>query len=381
MTRSTDKPTVLLTLGRLPVCLELARALHGGGWRVVVADSFAWHLCRLSNVVSHSYQVQAPSVDAQTYQSQLIEIIEREAVNLVLPVSEESMYVSALYGLVPSTVTLLCMDQPTLLMLHDKYRFARFAQLHSLNVPATELADDHKATMPLLTSSFVVKPRFSCSGAGVRIADSGGALDVTEQRPTHIVQKRLRGRSCCSFCIAASGQVLVSVCYQSKVESGSVSVCFEQITMPDRIAAFIAKVVNETQFSGMISFDFIQDEKGVWNAIECNPRATSGLHFVPHEQLLRALIAQQDASTPPPTAIAKEFWSCLAALQGKLLKGKIDKPGWSAFFKSKDITWRWSDNKPFLLMSFILAPVLINALRTGRPVSELLMDDVSWHEH
>ena len=39
--------TALLTLGRLPKGLDLARALAAEGWRVVVAEPFGWHLARM----------------------------------------------------------------------------------------------------------------------------------------------------------------------------------------------------------------------------------------------------------------------------------------------------------------------------------------------
>ena len=43
--------TVLLTLGRLPKALELARALHDEGARVIVAEPFGAHVCKVSRAV------------------------------------------------------------------------------------------------------------------------------------------------------------------------------------------------------------------------------------------------------------------------------------------------------------------------------------------
>ena len=43
--------TVLLTLGRLPKALELARALRAAGARVLVAEPFAKHLTGTSRAV------------------------------------------------------------------------------------------------------------------------------------------------------------------------------------------------------------------------------------------------------------------------------------------------------------------------------------------
>ena len=373
------KPTVLLTLGRLPVSLDLARALKAAGWRVIVAEPFAWHLCRLSNTVHKSFQVEAPSQNSQRYHAQLLDIIHREAVSLVLPVSEESLYVAQLQGQVPDDVRVLCADQSSLLRLHDKYEFARFAQSLELPVPATTLANESLAVAQLLQDPFVIKPRLSCAGVGVRLADGGGELLDDEKDARYIVQRKLNGALRSTFSIASTGKTCLNVCYQSRVESGSVSVCFEQIDMPEEIANYIDVIVAATQYNGMISFDFMQDETGQWQAIECNPRASSGMHFLSPDQLQKALIDGQSVSVTVSNRMAKEFWSCLATLEGKLLKGRLDRAGWRHFFKADDITWQFSDMKPFLLMSFIYLPTLVKAIRTRRPLTELLLQDVGWH--
>ena len=55
--------TVLLTIGRMPKALEVARALAGAGHRVIVADPFAWHVCRVSRAVTSSFRTTAPNDD------------------------------------------------------------------------------------------------------------------------------------------------------------------------------------------------------------------------------------------------------------------------------------------------------------------------------
>ena len=378
-----NQPTALLTLGRLPVALELARALHGAGWRVIVAEPFAWHLCRLSNTVAKSFKVTAPVIDSAAYLSQLADIVCTENVSLVLPVSEEVLFVSALREQVGSSVTVACMDQNVMLSLHDKYLFNQMARAMNLPVPATALASARDALQPLLANSYVLKPRLSCAGAGVSINAAGAAFRPPEDSDAFIVQSALTGPECCTFSIAHEGKILVSVCYRSLLDAGSVSVCFEQMPLPDEVALFIDSVVAGTAYSGMISFDFMRDANGIWQAIECNPRATSGLHFLSPQAVIDSL-----PGAWKPVAVnageradrRQEFWSCLLELEAALFKGRLNRQGWSRLFNTRDINWRWRDMKPFLLMSFIMAPQLIKAMRKGRPVSQLLMEDVGWHE-
>jgi len=480
----SSRPAVLLTLGRLPVALELARAMHSAGWRVLVAEPWAWHLCRLSNTVDKSFKLTAPSVDKKAYLNELLRIIEQEKVSLVLPVSEEILYVSELKEQLPASVSIVCVAQKQLLMLHDKYQFMKLAKAHQLSVPKTVLAGgilagevlegevlewevsdgevldgevldgevlagDRCACMEMMKKPFVIKPRFSCSGAGVyfgtpagegAVAGSGGvdSLDQGLMTDEYIVQERLRGAACCSFSIVSNGVVQSSVCYRSLLESGSVSVCFEKMRVPDDIAFFIESIVSAVDHSGMIAFDFISDDDGIWHAIECNPRATSGLHFLDHEDVLsehedvlseligpasgvKSSFAEppdsglldaessdtdsfdtesSDAESPyaeSPDAAAsdlassesgicsddepqrrQEFWSSLMQVEGALFKGRFDRAGWRNLFSTRDITWSRADVKPFLLMSVVMLPHLLRAVKVGKPVSQLVMEDLSW---
>lgn len=377
---STPQKTILLTLGRLPVCLHLARALHAQGWRVVVAEPFRFHLCQLSNSVSKSIRVIAPTVDANAYLDALHRVIDEEAVSLVIPVSEESMFVAALKPRLAPDVQMLCMPQDRLLQLHDKYEFFRLAERLGVAVPETALAHDAESGFTGNNANYVVKPRLSCAGKGVRFLTEPGSLTATEKSHHYIVQQKISGASCCSFSIADNGVVVQSVCYRSLLTSGSVSVCFEEIPAPDGLATSIEKVIAETNYTGMISFDFMQDDEGCWRAIECNPRATSGLHLLTHHDLYHALLDARIDKQRVFSGKLQEFWSCLACLEGQLLKGKLNRSGWRYLFIAKDINWLRSDKKPFLLMSFVVAPMLFKAIRLRRPVTELLMDDVGWHD-
>ncbi|MEE4299565.1 MAG: hypothetical protein V2J24_08990, partial [Pseudomonadales bacterium] len=96
--------TVLVTLGRLPKGLELARALAGAGCRVIVADPFGWHLTRLSRAVARSVRVTAPNDDAGAFQRDLLRIVAEEGVDRVVPVSEEIFHVAELRDALPEGV-------------------------------------------------------------------------------------------------------------------------------------------------------------------------------------------------------------------------------------------------------------------------------------
>ena len=83
-------PTAILTLGRLPKALAVARALRSQGYRIVVAEPFALHVSRVSRDVARSYTLPAPNLDPDGYRAALLDVIEREQAELLVPISEET---------------------------------------------------------------------------------------------------------------------------------------------------------------------------------------------------------------------------------------------------------------------------------------------------
>src|SRR5258708_3602315 len=137
-------PTVLLTGGRAPVTLELARLFQRAGHRVLMAESLPWHLSRPSRAVSANFQVPPPRQDPRGFTRALASIVRRERVDLVLPTCEEIYAVArgraeleAAGGRREKPLVVLAEPLETLRGLHNKWLFAEKARRHGLCVPAT----------------------------------------------------------------------------------------------------------------------------------------------------------------------------------------------------------------------------------------------------
>ena len=91
--------------------------------------------------------------------------------------------------------------------------------------------------------------------------------------------------------VAHEGRVLGTVVYRARILSGTVAVSFERVVEPIRTNCWIELFAAGTGFSGFLSFDFRLDAEGRNLPIECNPRATSGIHFVA-PGAARALLAR-----------------------------------------------------------------------------------------
>jgi hypothetical protein len=265
---------VLITLGRLPKALELARAFARIGCRVVIAEPHRWHLSRVSRAVSRSIRVTAPNTDTDAYLQELTEVVDRHDIDLVVPVSDETMHVAALRERLPPQVRLYCPPQPELLELHDKLRFVRLAARHGLEVPETYLASDPAAAALSARERCIVKPVNSSAGVGLQVLERG-APPPAQAGERSVVQAFVPGDELSTFSIAHEGRVIGTAVYVGRVMSGTVAVCFERLAEPPpALLDWVERFASATGYTGFLSFDFRLDADGRPLAIECNPRTT-----------------------------------------------------------------------------------------------------------
>ncbi len=368
--RTGGRGTALLTLGRLPVAVELARALHRIGWRVVVADPLGLHLCRFSNAVTRSVRVRAPATDPDGWLEDIAAVRARESVELVVPASEEVVHAARLPGRVR------CPPHATVLALHDKWRFAAWALEAGLPVPETALAGEAAGLAARV--DHVIKPRLSSSGAGVLPRRAGDPLPMSGD--AHVVQQRLGPAELSTCTLASRGEAVASVAYRALLVSGSVAVRFESVAIPGEVRRTIETCCAAFAFDGALSFDFMADADGGWRVIECNPRATSGLHLFPRHVLDAWLDERAEGAFEVPAGVRRqELWSSLAELQGRALRGRVSRADWTGFVRTPDVTWAPRDPWPCLGMCVASAPLLWRALRRRRPITAVTVDDVGWY--
>lgn len=374
--------TVLITIGRLPKALDFARSFKAAGWRVLVAEPFKSHLTGASNCVDQSFQVPPPSKGKEAYLAALLRLIEEEAVDLVLPLSEETMHVAHLAGRLPARTRLYAPPVDRLLALHDKARFPILAQAHGLTVPKTALIESPEAQAIADNHDFVVKPIFSCSGRAVSLHPAGTSLigiAATLTEPA-VVQVQVKGGQYSTFAIAHAGQVLINVIYQGAVMTGSVAVAFERVAIP-AIQAWVETFVSRENHSGFISFDFFVDEAGTASAIECNPRVTSGVHFIESDDLAPAIL--EPGAKPirfKQTKLMQQFYPTLTEVQAAMFKGPHYWDRLNVLRTAKDVTWDSRDPMPFITMPITAFSIIAMSIRQQQTFGQVSTQDISWFE-
>lgn len=376
------QPTVLLTLGRLPKALTLARMLNSAGWRVIVAEPFRWHIARASRAVARSYRVTAPNTDPESYRRELLDIVRRERVRLVIPVSEEILHVAGLHGQLPSGVTLVAPSVATLAELHDKYRFATAARTSSLAAPESATADSDAALALAVSGPTINKPRRGCSGQGI-LRNAAGAIPANRSEDW-LVQRLVDGETVCSLSFVRDGKPIFTVCYRGIAFAGSVAVAFERIDADERLRDWVTGFCRGRDIEGFVAFDFIVDSGGIPWAIECNPRLTSGIHFLDPtavaELLTEGYTLQPDFLRATPRRW-QWFYSTLTEVYANLLRPRRMLACASALLRCRDTVMDWRDPLPFLLMTPLSWEILWPAIREGISLGEATQRDIAWLWH
>jgi len=372
--------TVLLTLGRLPKGLELARALQQAGARVIVADPFGLHVCRASRAVAKSIRVPAPNTDPTGYLDALEAIVRNEGVDIVVPVSEEALHAASLAGRLPARTSLYGPPQRALARLHDKLAFNRAADLIGLPVPETQEGRTQAALSLAEAQDYIVKPAHGCSGIGVSLRRKGDPLTLADRQPGMLVQARLHGRHVSSFSVTRDGEVLATALYQGRIYSGTVSVSFERVDDCPAAASWIRRFTEAEAYTGFISFDFIEDANGVPCAIECNPRLTSGIHFLDPGGLAQAVLNLAEARpiAMRPVRAFQEGHTALLEVYGAMFRPREFFRRLKAFLTSQDVLFRLNDPLPFFMFTPMSWPVLRQAMFEKISLGEAATRDITW---
>lgn len=383
--------SVLLTLGRLPVSLELARAFAAAGWRVVVLDSISWHLCRASKAVHKCIKVPSPKAHPEGYKKTILTIVLNEGIELVVPISEEGVYIASLSDSLPESVKLLSVQQAEWIRLHDKWQCMTFLHNAGLSVPHTETLSTALSSSTKATKRCVLKKRLTAAGSGLQILDIGQSYPAVNNAEDWIVQPLLSGPELCVFSVFHDGALQLRVGYAGILMDGSVSVAFERIELPLDVVQWLIRFGEVTQYTGMASFDFMQNDDSKWCALECNPRATSGIHFIDPEQLAIGMTRPGNASMQSDLIYKlgkhrMEFWSSFTlcfSQRGRATASQTQgttglKPILRVLKTNVDVTWSKADPMPFLTMPLVNIPLLWRSFRQRKTLAECVIADINW---
>lgn len=372
--------TILLTLGRVPKALDVARALKGAGCRVLVAEPFRWHLCRVSKSVDKSFTVTAPRTSKTAYLSELAGIIEAEKVDRIVAIADEAMHVGALGDRLPAHAALFGPPLEALIDFHDKARFIALCQELDLPAPATAPLGSEAAHALVASRDVIVKRIYTSAGIGLHEVAKGGTLPEPDPEEPALVQEKLTGRLISSCSLVHEGRVLGTALYEATLLMGTVAIAFQRVEDASAAETWITQFAEKTNYSGFLSFDFFLDERGVARAIECNPRVTSGISFFQPADVARGILEPEalGAIGFKETKRFQMFYPCLTETQISLFRRKNFRENFRAMRRSRDVTWSKADPLPFLTMTFTSYEIIMASIRSGDTFGEASVADIKW---
>lgn len=384
---------ILLTGGRAFVTLDLARQFAHAGHHVVVAESVPVHLCRYSQCVNKSYLVPRPNSEPGAYIDALIRIIQVEQIDLVIPTCEEIFFIAGELDRLSACCAVFSAPLAQLERLHSKWDFNQLVRHYGLCVPETHLLTSQHDLQRFLTYNqrpFVIKPVFSRFATQVIIVESVEQpgrtfeeLDISDTYPW-IAQEKIEGQAFCSYSIAHAGKLAAHTVYAENFTAGQgACIQFAPVEHPE-IDSWIERFVNLAQFSGQIAFDFIVTEAGHVYPLECNPRATSGIHLFQGDRQLPSAFLERNQSDQPVLRPGVSMQAMIAPAM--LVYGLLAVRSWKRlkewlciFWQARDVIFDVRDIRPFLSQPLILWYNLRGSRALDISLQAFATIDIEWN--
>lgn len=398
MTTEAAASAVLITGARAPAALEWARLLHAANCRVYVCDSLPAYVSRFSRAAAGAFTVPAPRDGAEAFAAAVTEAVARHRITHVVPTCEEIFYLAQFRERLEEAGAALFADSlPALLRLHHKLDFIRTAASHGLRVPATHLIETPADLREALSAwsdrdRVVLKPVYSRFASQVQIGSprpgSGHIQTPANLSPANpwVLQQYVEGSPVCTYSIVRNGRVLAHAAYEARYRVGlGAAIQFAALDHPGALR-WVRRFAEAERLTGQIAFDFIDGPDGTLFPIECNPRATSGIHlFAPEDGIAEAALRhaepdrEQAMIAPPGGRQAMIGFAMAAYLLRRRLTWPERRQALRAMRRSRDVLFRARDPWPVLGQGPAMLALLRLARKHGVSLMEASTIDLEWN--
>jgi hypothetical protein len=346
---------MLVTGARAPAAVDWALSLSAAGHEVVLADCVPAHAARSALPEVAFERHASPVFHAARFREDIGEIVRCRAIDLVVPVCEEVFHLARLRETL-APAELFCDRPETLVRLHSKLEFLEAAREAGASPPkAVRFAGLELPAMHL--RDCVLKREFSRFGGTTIIGPSRGIIARLGSDTVNpwIIQERVQGTEYCTFSVAVCGRLTAHCAYVPRHRLGGSSSFYFEPADHAGIEAFVSRFVALTGFHGQIGFDIIERGNRSLAPVDCNPRATSGVHmFRGDPRLAGALAGTIGAVVKPhdprpvmlplamrlfgaPAALAKGSWRDYRGDFAAAVPAPVARP--AALAELRDLGW------------------------------------------
>ena len=271
---------VLITCPRAPVSIEWIRIFNRAGHEVILVDSVSFPIAKYYKN-TRFIKITSPRLNFENYKKEMIKLIDE--VDWVIPNCEDIFFLSQVRDSLErdnmQTDTFFFIPKSELLFeLHHKFKFFKHLNSH-VKFPITVLLTD--ASQINIDKHSIIKPVFSRFGRSVirevskeNIED----IEVTVAYPW-VQQERIVGEAICNYALILNGELLAHVAYRPNYLLNRAAATYFEPYVDERLEKFTEQFAKESNYTGQVAFDFIDNGQDLY-VLECNPRATSGLHIL-----------------------------------------------------------------------------------------------------
>lgn len=303
---------------------------------------------------------------------------------MIVPACEEVFHLAMIEGL---PAPLFAPAWPVLARLHSKAAFAEDCLLLGLPVPATGVLESRAdcEAFGARSEDYVFKREFSRFGASTLIAPGRKAFEriSPSSRERWVAQRRVFGGEVSFYAVSVASKLTAFAAYRSTWKfAGGAGFAFEPLeeALAARIRAVASVLAERLIPHGQFACDLIVDADGQPWLLECNPRATSGAHFLGRSpQLALAILGDSPSTSLEDTRqlhVAPALWTYGL---GQALKGRRYRE-WSDARKSgRDVIAAEGDRGPVLGALLDTLAFSAKALVTRKSLVEVTTADIEWN--
>ncbi|RHZ55343.1 hypothetical protein CDV55_102000 [Aspergillus turcosus] len=338
-------------------------------------------------MVVASKLVAPPRKDPCGYVEGVKEAIQQWKIGCIIPIHEEGFCLAESKD--PEILQkLYAPPWEVLIRLHSKWEYAKMARGIGLGVPEFHLCssmDDVRRLDPL--KEWAVKPVFGRANTNVHHLRPGKGIPTISinEDCQYIAQEWIYGNRYCSYSIFDRGILRVHSAYPVlETIDGSSCVYFEACHHA-RIREYVELLAAHLYpLHGQIGLDFVETTESLVT-IDCNPRATSGIHLWSGTPYLARVLTgrlKEDVITPPHTSQGREVRR--EVIPGMLMwehkhvtLERYLKHVWR-LVSARDIIWNWSDLMPSLASPFLLTYLYTLCRWRKLTLPDLFQWDLIW---
>ena len=375
---------ILLTGGRAPVALELARVFHRTGHKVFMAESARGHLSQPSRALEANFLVPPPRQQTAAFLEALKTIINQNKIDLLIPTCEEVFYIGMGRGQLPCKVFAESIEK--LRLVHNKWSFALHASDMGLPVPETYLVGTTDELLLAFSQwrKLIIKPvysRFATRALYDPTLKQALNLVKFDSAARWIAQELIVGREICTYSIAQHGRLTAHAAYCSDFTAGRGATIVFQPLVHQATFDWVQRFAAAIGFTGQIAFDFVETPDGEINALECNPRATSGVHLLASQpEFANAFLDDSlPCVTPRMNQSAMLSTGMLVYALGPSIKKRRFGKWLLTFFSSRDVIFDLTDPLPFLLQWRSIFAYLKSGREQGLSLLAASTFDIEWN--